>query len=105
MNNDGGFFIGKKAKKGQKAVRGGLDKHKHLVLRVVAPEDYTPVVAARAAKEKEDLANDAFPLNSNGGKGPIVGPGIPNNGDFFAVIDGEHRLAVFPKKYAGIPFL
>ena len=99
IRNDGGFEIGKKGK------RGGLNKHKHLVLRVLDPEDWPEGIAERSEKEKKDLEQNLLPLNSNTGKGPVVGPGIPNKGDFFAVIDGEHRLAEFPDQYvAYLPF-
>lgn len=94
VENDGGFNL---SKRGQK---GGLDKHKHIVLRILDPEDYPEGIAARAAKEKEDAENNALPLNANKGKGPDMGPGIPNNGNYFAIVDGEHRLAEFPEQYA-----
>ena len=66
------------------------------MLRILVPEDYPEGVTARAEKEKEDFKKNVLPENANTGKGPIVGPGIPNNGDFFAVIDGEHRITEFP---------
>ena len=93
VRNDGGFEIGKKGR------RGGLNKYKHLVLRVLDPEDWPEGIAERAEKEKNDLAKNLLPLDANTGKGPVVGPGIPNKGDFFAVIDGEHRIAEFPDQY------
>ena len=104
VSNDGGFEIGKRGKDGEKGTKGGLDKHKHLVLRILVPEDYPEGVAARAEKEKEDFKKNVLPENANTGKGPIVGPGIPNNGNFFAVIDGEHRITEFPLQYVALPF-
>ena len=98
VDNDGGFLLSEKGKK------GGLNRHKRIVLRILDPEDWPEGVQERARKEKEDYEKGELPANANKGKGPVVGPGIPNNGDFFAIIDGEHRFAEFPDQYVAPSF-
>ena len=90
--HEGGFTL--RTKEG----KGALDKSKHIVIRVLLEKEWPEGVAARAEEERRDVENNKLPLNSNFGIGPIVGPGIPNRGDFFAIIDGEHQWHVFPKQ-------
>lgn len=81
-------------------VGGGLDRNKCLVV-IVLPENEWP-------KQGDPLFVEIIEGEGNCcvdekgdiilGRGPKLGSGVTNRGEFFVLLDGGHRLPVLLKK-------
>lgn len=94
VNSDGGFYYTHGT-----PTSGGLDKTSCFVV-IIIPEDAWPKEGdAMFIAVNEHECN--FYMTAEGdiliGRGPTLGPGTTNKGQYFILLDGGHRLPVFKK--------
>ena len=92
IKTDGGFEYYAKG--------GGLDRSKCLLVIILPEEAWMKTGEVRFVEEMEEEGN-AY-LDENGkivyGKGPKLGAGMTNLGQYFILMDGGHRWLVLKKK-------
>lgn len=92
IQTDGGFEYYAKG--------GGLDRSKCLLVIILPEEEWKKRGEAQFVDEMAEEGNAILDENGNIvlGKGPKLGPGITNLGQYFILMDGGHRWLVLKKK-------
>lgn len=80
---------------------GGLNPHERLVVMILPEEDWPKKGDRLFIDVNESECNCGVDSNGNIvlGRGPKLGPGITNLGQYYILLDGGHRLPVLRLQY------
>ena len=85
----------------------GLNPNEHLVVIILPEEEWPKKGDLHYVEVNESECNYGIDSNSNIvlGRGPKLGPGITNRGQYFILLDGGHRLPILLQQYVIPSFL